>query len=533
MPYSLRQDVRVEPVIAGWYGWSYLLPPQTLARFVHNRFTPIMESYLDSPEVHAAAVRQPRMHGGPWVHAHEHYDTIAAWYRESAPRRARLAELFEAIRLLEEEILPRYTGECLDPVYQELPEALSGRIEVFYGRDNHTPDYRFIEPLMYASEYYDEGLQQVRLSPVTSDAREFALTTPMLEYSPDQLLIDVPLGSPLLDVLFLGGLDDDGLARLTEDLGLSGERAERFAGYFEQTPEPAPQPVEPAGTCLPNVLDYAGHACVFVRHEGTTMLIDPVLSYSGYAGATEGRFTFAELPERIDHVLITHNHQDHMLFETLLRIRHRVGTVLVPRSTNASLVDPGLAGILRRLGFTDVVELDDLEERACGSARAVAVPFLGEHGDLRIRSKTGWLLRLGERSVLFAADSTNISPSTYAKVVAVVGQVDTVFIGMESIGAAASWIYGPLYPKPLPRKQDQSRRLNGSDFEQAKAIVDALGPEEVYVYAMGLEPWLGIVMAIEYDEDHPAIVDSDLLVKYVLNQGKTAERLHMRKTLIR
>ncbi|WP_033443413.1 MBL fold metallo-hydrolase [Saccharothrix sp. NRRL B-16314] len=529
MPYSLRQDIAVEPVIAGWYGWSYLLPPQTLARFSRNRFTSIMESYLDSPEVHATAVRQPRMHGGPWVHAHEHYDAIAAWYRESAPQRALLGELFDAIQRLEEDILPRYTGGCLDPVYQELPEALSGRVEVFYGRDNHSPDYRFIEPLMYASEFYDESLQQVRFSPVVGDAREFALTTPMLEYTPDQLLVDVPLNSPLLDTVFRGGLDEEGLSRLTADLGLVGERAERFARYFEQTPDP----VARDESALPDVLDYAGHACVFVRHEGTTFLVDPVLSYTGYAGATEGRFTFADLPDRIDHVLITHNHQDHMLFETLLRIRHRVGTVLVPRSTNASLVDPGLAGILRRLGFTDVVEVDDLEERACGTAVAVAVPFLGEHGDLRIRSKTGWLLRLGERQVLFAADSTNISPSTYAKVVDITGPIDTVFIGMESTGAAASWIYGPLYPEPLSRREDQSRRLNGSDFEQAKAIVDTLRPDEVYVYAMGLEPWMGIVMAIDYDESHPAIVDSDLLVKYVASQGNVAERLHMRKTLTR
>jgi L-ascorbate metabolism protein UlaG (beta-lactamase superfamily) len=529
MPYSLRPDVAVEPVIAGWYGWSYLLPPQTLARFVRNRFIPIIESYLDSPEVHVAAVSQPRMHGGPWVHAHEHYDVIKAWHERSAPQRERLDELFEAIRRLEEEILPRYTGECLDPVYQELPPALSGRVEVFYGRDNHTPDYRFIEPLMYASEFYDEGVQQVRFRPVTSDAREFALTTPMLEYTPDQLLVDVPLNSPLLDTVFRGGLDEAGLARLAAELGLDGDRAARFATYFE----PAPDRSARVGEAEPDLLDYAGHACVFVRHEGTTFLVDPVLSYDGYEGATKGRFTFADLPDRIDHVLITHNHQDHMLFETLLRIRHRVGTVLVPRSGNASLVDPGLAGILRRLGFADVVEVDDRDERRCGTATAVAVPFLGEHGDLRIRSKTGWLLRLGNRQVLFAADSTNISPSTYAKVVAVTGRVDTVFIGMESMGAAASWIYGPLYPRPLSRREDQSRRLNGSDFEQAKAIVDALDPDEVYVYAMGLEPWLGTVMAIDYDESHPAIVDSDLLVKYALTRGNTAERLYLRKTLTR
>jgi 4-amino-L-phenylalanyl-[CmlP-peptidyl-carrier-protein] 3-hydroxylase len=222
-----------------------------------------------------------------------------------------------------------------------------------------------------------------------------------------------------------------------------------------------------------------------------------------------------------------------MLFETLIRIRHRVGTVLIPKSSNSSLVDPGLGGILRRLGFPHVVEVDDLDTMRCGSAEVVALPFLGEHGDLRIRSKTGWLIRFGERSVLFAADSTNIAPTMYTKVAEVIGRVDTVFIGMESTGAAASWIYGPLYGAPLDRRTDQSRRLNGSNFPQARDIVDALDPDEVYVYAMGLEPWLGVVMAIDYDENHPAIVDSNLLVKHVRDKGRTADRLYLRRTLHR
>ncbi|WP_406507916.1 MBL fold metallo-hydrolase [Streptomyces sp. NBC_00212] len=381
-----------------------------------------------------------------------------------------------------------------------------------------------IEPLMYASDYYDESLQQIRFGEVTRDAREFALTTPVLEYTPDQLVVDVPLASPLLDQIFGGGLGERELTYIAAQLGLTGERAELFRSYFEPTPPPAPAPDG-------DVIEYVGHAAVFARYQGTTFLVDPVLSHSGYPGGAEGRFTYADVPDRIDYLLITHNHQDHMLFETLLRLRHRVGTVLVPRSTNASLVDPGLGRILRTLGFPRVVELDDLDTLPCGSAEVTALPFLGEHGDLRIRTKAGWLLRFGERSVLFAADSTNIAPTMYEKVVEHIGTVDTVFIGMESIGAAASWIYGPLFGEPLDRRTDQSRRLNGSNFEQGKEIVDALDPTEVYIYAMGLESWLGSLMAIDYDESHPAIVDSDALVAYAQSKGRTAKRLYLRETL--
>ena len=46
-----------------------------------------------------------------------------------------------------------------------------------------------------------------------------------------------------------------------------------------------------------------------------------------------------------------------------------------------------------------------------------------------------------------------------------------------------------------------SRKLSGSNAEQAAAIMTELGAKEAYVYAMGEEPWLGHVMATTYSED--------------------------------
>lgn len=524
MNYSLRSNVAVEPAIGGWYAWSYLIPPHTLARFIHNRFIPIIESYLEDPQVHAMAVKQPKMHGGPWVHAYEHYDQIKNWYESVRGSYDRPLELFEAIKQLEEKILPDYTGESLDSVYQRLPLALAGRVEVFYGRDNKTPDYRFIEPLMYASDYYDESLQQVRFREITDDAREFALTTPVLEYTDQELVVTVPFKSPLIDMLFRGDLSESDLTQLEHDLAIPAERSALFRSYFEA----APAVNNETGS---DRMEYVGHASVYAQYEGKTFLVDPVLSYGGYEGAAEGKFSYDDLPAALDYLLITHNHTDHMLFETLLRIRHKVGTILVPKSSTSSMVDPGLARILRNLGFTDVVELDDLDTRSCGSVQVTAVPFLGEHGDLQIRTKSGWHLRFGEKTALFAADSTNISPTMYAKVTELIGRVNTVFIGMESIGAAASWIYGPLFSAPLARRSDQSRRLNGSNFEQGRDIVDALDPDEVYTYAMGLESWMGNLMAIDYDENHPAIIDSNALTDYAISRGRTSKCLFIRETL--
>ena len=41
---------------------------------------------------------------------------------------------------------------------------------------------------------------------------------------------------------------------------------------------------------------------------------------------------YDDLPDVIDYVLITHNHQDHLLFETMLQIRSRIKHVVVPRN---------------------------------------------------------------------------------------------------------------------------------------------------------------------------------------------------------
>lgn len=38
----------------------------------------------------------------------------------------------------------------------------------------------------------------------------------------------------------------------------------------------------------------------------------------------------SDLPERIDYVVLTHNHADHVLIETLLALRFRVDTIVMP-----------------------------------------------------------------------------------------------------------------------------------------------------------------------------------------------------------
>src|SRR5262249_27830214 len=151
---------------------------------------------------------------------------------------------------------------------------------------------------------------------------------------------------------------------------------------------------------------------------------------------------------------------------------------------------PSLKLIMRVTGFSSVEEIDELESIEIADGTITALPFLGEHADLNIRAKMAYLVNLKGKSVLMAADSNNLEPELYRRVHDLFGSIETLFLGMECDGAPMSWLYGPLLTQPLPRKNDQSRRLNGSNYEKAMSIVELLKPKEVYVYAMGQEPWL-------------------------------------------
>jgi hypothetical protein len=141
-------------------------------------------------------------------------------------------------------------------------------------------------------------------------------------------------------------------------------------------------------------------------------------------------------------------------------------------------------------------------------------------------------MNLNGKSLYFAADSNNLETTLYDHLHEVSGDLDVLFIGMECDGAPMSWLYGPLATKPLLRKMDQERRLDGSDSAKALEIVDRLRPREVYIYAMGQEPWLTFLTSIKYTPQSRPIVESDKLVAECRNRGLVAERLFGHKELL-
>jgi L-ascorbate metabolism protein UlaG (beta-lactamase superfamily) len=514
----LKQNVVIEPLINQWYAWSSLLSPATAAMFIANQHLKIMQSFVNSPQVHVMALKNPAMLGGPFINYEAgRSGDIRTLLEKTVREQAHMLELAGAIKSLHEMLVGEADGCSLEAMYRRIPEFLKGFVELAYDLNNY-PSVRFIEGLLYQSRYYNLSSQSIGLSRLDKDDRPFALSSPKLE-DDSWLNVKIPFRSEAIDELSRMKYVPQSPEYVREALELGGQNG-LFSTFF--TPTPPQSRARYADDAVR--IRYFGHACLLVETKHLSILSDPVVSYQYPTDFY--RYTYTDLPERIDYVLLTHNHQDHCMFETLLQLRHKIKTVIVPKNNGGSLADVSMKMAVRQLGFQDVQEIDEMEAVEVAGGKIIGLPFLGEHADLNIRSKTAFFIQLQGKSLLCAADSNNIAPELYEHIHEAIGDVDVLFIGMECEGAPLSWLYGPLLTKPVTRKMDQSRRFSGSDCQRGLGIVEKLKPKQVYVYAMGQEPWLTYLTSIQYTETSRPIVESDKLVENCRNHGLTSARLY-------
>jgi L-ascorbate metabolism protein UlaG (beta-lactamase superfamily) len=518
----LKPNVLPEALFNQWRAWSYLVSPASSAIYVVKFHLKLLRSFIASPKLHTLAKQNPDMNGGPFIdYSEEYIEEARKLLEETVTTNKEIIEFVSAIETLEKSLKSEAVGYSLEDFYQQIPKPLEGFVELIYDLNNN-PSIRFIEGLLFHSSYYKKSSQSVVLSLINQDDRPFSLTTPWLKRRGD-VHLPIAFQDERLDKLFemkRAASSYDYIKKLLE--------VESDTDFLSLFTEEAPIKFD-LYQGIGVRIRYFGHACLLIETSEISILIDPIISYK-YRSEVP-RFTFEDLPNRIDYILITHNHQDHVWLETLLQLKHKTCSVIVPKNGDG-IMDPSLKLMFKHLGFKNVVAIDEVEEILVKGGRLVGIPFLGEHGDLSIRSKIAYFIELKGRSVLCVADSNNLQPTLYTHIQKLIGDLDVLFIGMECDGAPLSWLYGPFLSKPIKRGMDQSRRLNGSDFKDASNMVNCFSPVRTYIYAMGQEPWLKHLTSISYTENSRPIIESNKLIQECTNKGKFCKRLYAKEEII-
>lgn len=521
-----KPNLVIEPLYDKWYAWSHLISPATAAMNIVGRHLKIMSSYIQSPQIHAAAVQNPKMLGGPFMdYKRPRVEDIRALKAQTLEKHADLIQFAAAIKELDEMLKKYAKGYSLESLYEKVPDILKGYVELTYDLNNN-PTFRFFEPLLYNSEFYKKSAQSVALWITDNDERPFCLSTARLS-EPAVLHLNVPFDHPGIDAISKMKREGGSIDEIADILGVQEEDRALFDTFFTQESQPTYKRYEGPYARM----RYFGHACVLIETKDISILVDPLISYYGYQSSVD-HFSDIDLPDVIDYVLITHNHQDHILFETLLPLRHKIRNVIVPRTTTGALQDPNLKLVFNHVGFRNVREIDEMEEISFGDCVVKGIPFTGEHSDLNIQSKACYHISVGDFKFLFVADSRVVEAKLYEHVHRQTGDVDVIFLGMECDGAPLTWLYGPLLTEDLPRDKDQSRRLSGSNYERGIHLINIFNPKEAYVYAMGQEPWLEFISTVRYTEESNPIVQSNLLVEECQKRGIIAERLYGEKEIL-
>ena len=152
---------------------------------------------------------------------------------------------------------------------------------------------------------------------------------------------------------------------------------------------------------------WIGHSSVLVQLDGVTFLTDPTWAqrsgpFSGRIGVrryTPPGIPFEELP-RIDFVLISHDHYDHLDEPTVRRLARRFDPLFI--------VPMGIKAWLGDRGITRVIELDWGESVTAHGLNVVCMP--AQHGSGRTALDQGrrlwsaWAV-LGSKRFYFAGDS--------------------------------------------------------------------------------------------------------------------------------
>ena len=146
------------------------------------------------------------------------------------------------------------------------------------------------------------------------------------------------------------------------------------SGFVERAGEPTPNRFR-EGDERPRVT-FVAHTSLLVETAKTAVLFDPLFPHGAWGRAEV--FDVARLP--LGAICLSHSHWDHCDVATLLRFDKRT-PILVPRVVRPTLFNPPIVPMLRRLGFTDVREVEHWRAERIEDVEIIPVPFHGEQDE--------------------------------------------------------------------------------------------------------------------------------------------------------
>jgi L-ascorbate metabolism protein UlaG (beta-lactamase superfamily) len=239
---------------------------------------------------------------------------------------------------------------------------------------------------------------------------------------------------------------------------LPGRSAPALGSVLKMLREPRsrwPRSVENKGVPLLNVtlaiddiaVTFVNHATFLIQIGGIAILTDPIwserasmLRWAGPRRVRQPGVAFDDLP-KIDLILLSHNHYDHLDLATLKRLRQAFSPTVLVAAGDARLVGP--------LGFKDMRELDWWDEAPIGEElRITFVP--AQHTSARgllDRQRSlwgGYMIKSRGRLIYFSGDSGYSKHFSDIKL-----RLGSPEIAMLGIGAyEPRWFMEPIHMNP-------------------------------------------------------------------------------------
>ncbi|HWB46342.1 MAG TPA: MBL fold metallo-hydrolase [Hyphomicrobiaceae bacterium] len=165
---------------------------------------------------------------------------------------------------------------------------------------------------------------------------------------------------------------------------------------------------------------YVGHASFLLQSRGLNLLVDPVwseraspVSFAGPKRVNAPAIAFDDLP-KIDAVLVTHNHYDHMDTETIGRLWQRFRPRIVTPLGNDTILKGAVDGLQ-----ADAVDWGDVADLGSGlSVHAEPTQHWSARGttDRMHALWASFVVRAGDRAIYCVGDSAFGDGATFKRV---------------------------------------------------------------------------------------------------------------------